>query len=113
MKTKAKGSRVEKELQVILETSGYSVTKSGGSFGLFDLVAVNQNHLLLIQVKANKITNKEINNISRFNNHPTNAYKLIAIKRDYNGWEIFGVHNSRGTIQKYEATFLEFIKKLK
>jgi len=113
MKTKCKGSRVERELFFILQNSGYNVIKSGGSFGLFDLVAFNKGHILLIQVKANKISSQETETIARFTNHPDNAYKLIAVKRDYNGWDIFGVTNSNGVITKYNPTFLDFVRKIK
>lgn len=113
MKAKVKGSRVEKELQYILENNGYNVTKSGGSFGLFDLVAINQNHLLLVQVKANRISGKEVKKIAKFDNCPSNTYKLVAIKKDYHGWEIYGVCYSNGETKKYSASFLSFVKYIK
>ena len=76
IKTKKKGSRLELKTKSILEKEGYLVTKSGGSLGLFDLVAMKKFahkirfiHELglptltpnwrLIQVKANYCSVKE------------------------------------------------------
>jgi hypothetical protein len=45
------GSRAEREARDTLKEQGYLVIKSGGSFGIFDLWAVNDKELRLIQVK--------------------------------------------------------------
>ncbi|MHA1360805.1 MAG: hypothetical protein ACTSRC_22000 [Candidatus Helarchaeota archaeon] len=39
-KSKQKGDRWERECRNILEYMGFAVTKSGGSLGLFDLIAI-------------------------------------------------------------------------
>ena len=52
MNAKAKGSRAERRAIRILEAAGYACTRAGGSFGLFDVVAVGPNDVRLIQVKA-------------------------------------------------------------
>ena len=36
------------------EAAGYSVTKSGASLGLWDLVAVSPTDFILVQVKSNR-----------------------------------------------------------
>ena len=52
--SKKKGAYWELKAQHQLEADGYYVTKAGGSLGVFDLVAVNQTHTRLIQVKGGK-----------------------------------------------------------
>ncbi|MAH46467.1 hypothetical protein CMI37_11585 [Candidatus Pacearchaeota archaeon] len=61
MNKSAKGHRNELKAKKILENSGYNVVKKvhtrhdpGDFFGIFDLMAVNQNGWRLIQVKSNK-----------------------------------------------------------
>ena len=61
IKTKAKGSRRERQAKKELEDMGYLVTKSGGSLGDFDLIAISPGErgskcLRLIQIKSNIIT---------------------------------------------------------
>lgn len=94
---KAKGSRNEIFVQKRLEDSGYAVSKSGGSLGLFDLMAVAStprniklngdyficSEVLLVQVKANNLPrNEEIKRIAMFSNLPRNAQKIIAVVYD-------------------------------
>lgn len=88
MNRKAKGSRREREALRILEKQGYNVTKSGASLGLFDLIAINKEHIRLIQVKSNIISSKELANLRQYNNIPLNAIKEVWIKKDYKDWEI-------------------------
>ena len=52
IKTKDKGARAEREAKHLLESEGYFCTKSGGSLGVYDLVAINKKSIRLIQVKA-------------------------------------------------------------
>jgi hypothetical protein len=49
-----RGSHYERKAKQELEKSGYMVVKSGGSKGKFDLWALGNNELRLIQVKATK-----------------------------------------------------------
>lgn len=51
---KAKGARRERKARRILEAAGYYVVKSGGSLGMFDLVALGPKDVRLIQVKSNR-----------------------------------------------------------
>ena len=54
MNNKAKGTRVELKARNLLEALGYTVTRSAGSLGAFDLVALHPTHTRCIQVKANR-----------------------------------------------------------
>lgn len=49
---KAKGSAAERKSKKLLESQGRIVVKSGGSFGMADLVALAYKEVSLIQVKA-------------------------------------------------------------
>jgi len=51
---KKKGSRKEIETIDILKTLGFTCTKAGGSFGSWDIVAIDDERVLLIQVKSNR-----------------------------------------------------------
>ena len=55
IKTKRKGNRLERRARDILRQSGYLVAKTGGSLGLFDLIAENRNGIRHVQVKANRL----------------------------------------------------------
>jgi len=55
MQAKQKGNRQERKAKMILERVGYSVTKSVGSLGLFDLIAENRLNIRHIQVKSNRL----------------------------------------------------------
>lgn len=52
MNTAAKGRRAEHRCRDILETAGYSVLRAAGSFGAFDLIALNSSEIRLINVKS-------------------------------------------------------------
>ena len=52
MKTKAKGSRNERRTMALLEAAGYSCTRSGGSFGAFDVIGIGSADVVLVQVKT-------------------------------------------------------------
>ena len=49
---KAKGSRVERKVKRWYEERGYAVCKSGGSLGLFDLIAIGHLEVIGIQCKS-------------------------------------------------------------
>ena len=59
IKTKAKGSRRERQVKKMLEAQGYLCSKSGSSLGLFDIIAINENEVRLIQVKSSWISPAE------------------------------------------------------
>ena len=52
------GAKIERQARDILRNQGYLVIKSGGSKGIFDLWAVNNKELRLIQVKKYKYPHK-------------------------------------------------------
>jgi Holliday junction resolvase len=52
MNSKAKGSRAERRAMRILEAAGYAVCRSGGSLGLFDVIAIGPKDVRCIQVKS-------------------------------------------------------------
>lgn len=77
MNRKAKGSRNERRSRDLLQSMGYSVTKAGGSLGVFDLVAISSLDIVLTQVKSNGWpSRREIENIREFN-CPSNCKKVI------------------------------------
>jgi Holliday junction resolvase len=77
MNSKAKGARNERQSEALLEAEGYRVTKSGGSFGCFDLIGIARKRIFLIQVKTNSWPNPdEMKSIESFE-APRNAKKLI------------------------------------
>lgn len=49
-----KGCRYERKARRLLESRDYFVVRSGGSRGLFDLVAIGAQDMILIQVKTNR-----------------------------------------------------------
>lgn len=52
MHAKAKGTRNEHRSKALLEAAGYSVTKSGGSLGAWDLVGISASGFVVCQVKT-------------------------------------------------------------
>jgi Archaeal holliday junction resolvase (hjc) len=54
LRAKKKGARRERQAMVQLESAGYYVVRSGGSLGLFDLVAIGPSSVKLIQCKSNR-----------------------------------------------------------
>lgn len=53
MNSKAKGNRNELKTVHLLKSIGYTCTKSGGSLGIWDVIALHPTHMRLIQVKSN------------------------------------------------------------
>lgn len=52
----ARGRRAEYQAKEILEKQGFIVTRSSGSHGLFDIIAIDINFVRLIQIKSSKTT---------------------------------------------------------
>jgi len=78
MNAKRKGSRNERRAIKILEDAGYHCTCAAGSLGMFDIIAVSQQDVRLIQVKSNRLpirTEREA--IEQFDGLPENASKEI------------------------------------
>lgn len=56
---KAKGSRNERRTRDYLNNLGWECIKAGGSFGVFDLVAIGEREVLGVQVKSGKLPSPE------------------------------------------------------
>ncbi len=85
MKTKAKGNRNERKTRKYLEARGYYTTRSAGSFGAFDIIAIprEEGPTKLIQVKSNRRPGKrEMRTIERFE-VPYYVVKEVWIWEDY------------------------------
>ncbi len=81
--TKAKGSRNERKSIALFEGAGYCCMKAGASLGVFDVICVGSQDIVLCQVKSNRNPGSvEIENIKEFK-APPNARKLIHIWDDY------------------------------
>jgi Holliday junction resolvase len=52
LNTKRKGTRAEHRAIRLLEQTGYTCTRAGGSLGLFDVVAIGPRDVRLVQVKS-------------------------------------------------------------
>lgn len=82
MNAKAKGSKNERRSIALLQAAGYACTKSGGSLGLWDVVAVGADDVLLVQVKSNRNPGaKEMAAIRAFV-APSNCRKLVMVWKD-------------------------------
>lgn len=67
----AKGRRLEYRAKKILEAQGYTVFRTAGSHGLFDLIAIKRDWMKLVQVKANRALAKiEHKKLQAFDNYP-------------------------------------------
>jgi Holliday junction resolvase-like predicted endonuclease len=89
------GRKGEKELAQILRRQGYHVTKSSGSRGLFDLVAVNAEEVRFISVKTTRcryrlFTKNEIRRLKSLK-VPSIVRKQIAAKLIGSGWSFLDV----------------------
>ena len=51
---KRKGYRVERNIRLFLESSGWKVVRAGGSLGEADLVCIKNGKCMLLQVKSTK-----------------------------------------------------------
>jgi len=74
-----RGYRIERIARKNLEDQGYYVIRSAGSKGLFDLIAINQREVKLIQIKKGRIDRGETERLKEFTNCPANARKEIWI----------------------------------
>jgi len=90
MSNKRRGIEKERQAKHELEKEGYLVVRARGSFGKFDLIALNTEHIKLVQVK--RVKGKyasfvhEIKEIKDFVNHPNNTVKELWIWFDHKGW---------------------------
>jgi len=82
MKAKAKGSRNERRTIAILETAGYTCMKAGASLGVFDVIGIGSQDIVLCQVKSNRWPLEAEMEALRLFQAPTNARKLVHRWRD-------------------------------
>ena len=79
MNAKAKGARIERRARdyMLNQQKALAVIKAGGSFGVFDLIALGKCYVTLVQVKTNRWPGQaEMRRIRDFPNLPY-ATKLI------------------------------------
>lgn len=83
------GARLERLARASLQRNGYRVIRSAGSKGAVDLAAFNTEHVLLIQVKADRITPADRSKLAAFP-APPNALRQFWV-RAAEGWNIIDV----------------------
>jgi Holliday junction resolvase-like predicted endonuclease len=83
------GARLERLARASLQRNGYHVIRSAGSKGAVDLAAFNTEHILLIQVKADRITPADRSKLAAFP-APPNALRQFWV-RTAEGWNIIDV----------------------
>jgi len=84
--TKAKGSRNELKSKALLESVGFDVTKSGGSLGTWDLIALGPIGGFVVQVKSNRRPGALELEAIREAQVPPNFMKLIHVWKDGSKW---------------------------
>jgi len=76
-----RGYRLEREVRNILKKEGYTVIRSAGSKGLWDLVAYNAQEFRLIQIKKGRVPVRE-REIIKAEKTPSNTSKEIWVAKD-------------------------------
>jgi len=85
---KRKGSRRELQAKALLEKQGYLVTKAAGSLGAFDLIAVGEVDVRLVQAKANRMPSRmEMETLRKLAKRLPWSVEIWVYK-DRQGWEI-------------------------
>lgn len=79
---KAKGARRERQVVKFLESVGYYCVKTGGSLGMWDVLAFNKLGMRLIQVKSNWCSPAEREQLSLFD-APTFCTRELWVFKDY------------------------------
>lgn len=82
MNAKRKGTRNEHKSMKFLSSQGYSCTRAAASLGVFDVIAISQKEIVLVQVKTNRWANQKEVKAMRDFPAPKNAKKLIHCWRD-------------------------------
>lgn len=77
-----KGIVLERKVKNLLIDQGYLAIRSPRSLGLFDVWAVNKDHIRLIQIKYNQISKEEVERIRAYDNLPDNAIKEVWIYKN-------------------------------
>lgn len=83
MNCKKKGSKNERKSIKLLETAGYTCTKAGGSLGVFDIIGIGSQDIVLLQVKSNQFPGTAEMEAIRGFTAPSNCRKLVHRWRDY------------------------------
>ena len=67
MNTKKKGNNREYKTIKFLEDNGFKCTRSAASLGIFDIIGVSPDSVMMIQVKSNRKPNKkEMDTLNNF-----------------------------------------------
>ncbi len=77
MNAKAKGSRNERKTIALLEAAGYACMKAGASLGVFDVIGIGSQDIVLCQVKSNRWPLEVEMETLRLFKAPSNARKLV------------------------------------
>lgn len=83
MNTKAKGGRNERKSKKVFEAAGYQCVKAGGSLGVWDLIGVSSDGIVLCQVKSNAWPDAAEMEAMKLFPAPLNARKLVHSWHDY------------------------------
>lgn len=99
MSNKSRGLESERNCMRELEAQGYMAVHARGSLGMFDVVAMNEKVLILIQVKRVKKRpygfKSVVKEIDEFHNHPENTRKELWVWVDKEGWEKFNIYSGQ------------------
>lgn len=83
MSKKAKGGKNERKTMALLKKAGYECTKSGGSFGVWDVIGIGSTDFVVCQVKSNDWPGSaEMETLKNFR-CPSNCKKLVHRWKDY------------------------------
>ena len=90
MNTNSKGARSEREYKAMLEAEGFQVTRSGGSLGQWDLIALGS-CVLLVQVKsgAKKYCMAAYRKWDVPKTLPLGVFWQFAMKINRKGWFVY------------------------
>jgi Holliday junction resolvase len=79
---KAKGTRNEYKTIRLLEADGYRCTRAAASLGLWDIIGIRENDIVLCQVKSNRNPGAKEMEAIRLFKAPANCRKLVMVWKD-------------------------------
>lgn len=82
MNTAAKGRHMEHRSRRLLDRDGYAVTRSAGSKGAWDLIAVNATEIVLLQVKSNRPPAPAEREALALSPCPSNCERVVPVWHD-------------------------------
>ncbi len=91
-----KGARLERLARASLERHGYRVIRSAGSKGAVDLAAFKQDDILLVQVKASRVTPADRRKLAAFP-APRVARKQFWQRADDGSWKVTELTDATGS----------------